>query len=64
MNYTDIEMFQARMQSDSRYFDTSVFTGVHTGGHNTISGDPGGVRYAQLPFLSPSGKITDIGDVS
>jgi len=45
VNYTDIEMFQARMQSDSRYFDTSVFTGVHTGGYNTIGGDPGGDLY-------------------
>jgi tyrosinase len=48
VNYTDIEIFQARMQSDPRYYNTTVFTGVHSGGHNTISGDPGGVSRPAL----------------
>lgn len=38
-NYKDISSFQNRMQGD---FPTG-FYGVHTGGHFTIGGDPGGV---------------------
>ncbi|KAF8851192.1 tyrosinase [Acephala macrosclerotiorum] len=36
--YTDIGSFQTRMQGDF----ASGFYGVHTGGHFTIGGDPGG----------------------
>ncbi|KAK4670793.1 hypothetical protein QC764_603730 [Podospora pseudoanserina] len=41
-NYTDILSFQNRMQGD---FATG-FYGVHTGGHFTIGGDPGGDLFA------------------
>jgi len=37
-NYKDIGSFQTRMQGDF----ASGFYGVHTGGHFTIGGDPGG----------------------
>jgi len=41
-NYQDIISFQTRMQGDF----ASGFYGVHTGGHFTIGGDPGGDLFA------------------
>ncbi|RMZ75161.1 hypothetical protein DV737_g5425, partial [Chaetothyriales sp. CBS 132003] len=41
-NYTDILSFQDRMQGNF----TAGFYGVHTGGHFTTGGDPGGDLYA------------------
>lgn len=41
-NYTDILSFQNRMQGDF----TVGFFGVHTGGHFTTNGDPGGDLFA------------------
>ncbi|KAI9744548.1 MAG: hypothetical protein M1818_002077 [Claussenomyces sp. TS43310] len=38
INYNDISSFQARMQGNF----SAGFYGVHTGGHFTIGGDPGG----------------------
>ncbi|KAI9149917.1 Tyrosinase P [Paramyrothecium foliicola] len=38
----NIELFQAIMQGDSRYPEAAdLFFGVHGGGHNVVSGDPG-----------------------
>jgi tyrosinase len=41
------------MQFDPRYFNTTLLTGVQSGGHNTISGDPGGDLY-----VSPSDTVS------
>jgi tyrosinase len=45
-----IEMFQAQAQGDRRYFDKLV--GIHSGGHFTVLGDPGGDFY-----LSPGEPV-------
>lgn len=45
--HTNISDFQTYMQGD---FDAG-FYGVHTAGHFTIGGDPGGVRLILSPHL-------------
>lgn len=42
VNYNDIVSFQDRMQGDF----PNNFLGVHAGGHNTLSGDPGSDIFA------------------